>query len=83
MSTKIFSQAMRSVCGVLKTHFLTGSTITTAPASEMKGMPACSTSGTTAIVVPVVEPPTITSTLSCSSSRLAKVRAFSASPASS
>ncbi len=83
MSTKILSQAMRSVCGVLKTHFFTGSTITTAPASEMNGTPACSTSGTAAIVSPVVEPPTMTSTLSCSISRLAKVRAFSASPASS
>ena len=40
-STKIFSQAMRSVCGVLNTHFLTGSTITTAPASEMNGTCAC------------------------------------------
>ncbi len=37
-SAKIFSQAIRSVCGVLKTHFLTGSTITTAPASETKGI---------------------------------------------
>ena len=83
MSAKIFSHAMRSVCGVLNTHFLTGSTITTAPASEMNGICACSTSGTAAIVVPVVEPPTITSTLSCSISRLANVRAFSASPASS
>ena len=74
---------MRSVCGVLNTHFFTGSMITTAPASEMNGMPAASTSGTTAIVSPVVEPPTITSTLSCSIRRLAKVRAFSASPAES
>ncbi len=82
-STKIFSQAMRSVCGVLKTHFFAGSTMPTAPASETKGTPACSTIGTTAIVVPVVLPPTMRSTLSCSSSRLAKVRAFSASPASS
>ena len=45
---RTFSQAMRSVCGVLNTHFLTGSTITTAPASEMNGMPACSASGTAA-----------------------------------
>ena len=82
-SMKIFSHAMRSVCGVLKTHFLTGSMITTAPASETNGVCAASTSGTTAIVVPVVEPPTITSTRSCSSKRLAKVRAFSASPPSS
>ena len=83
MSTKIFSHAMRSVCGVLNTHFFAGSTITTAPASDTNGTPALSASGTTAIVVPVVEPPTMASTLSCSSSRLAKVRAFSASPASS
>ncbi|MNC86886.1 hypothetical protein D3C83_25730 [compost metagenome] len=83
MSRKIRSQAMRSVCGVLNTHFLTGSVITTAPAREMNGMPAASTSGTTAIVSPVVEPPTITSTLSCSIRRLTKVRAFSASPAES
>ena len=83
MSTKIFSQAMRSVCGVLNTHFLTGSTITTAPASEMNGTPACSASGTAAMVAPVVEPPTMMSTLSCSIRRLAKVRAFSASPPSS
>ena len=66
MSTNTFSQAMRSVCGVLNTHFFTGSTITTAPASEMKGICALSASGTAAIVSPVVEPPTSTSTLSCS-----------------
>ena len=83
MSAKIFSHAMRSVCGVLNTHFLTGSTMPTAPASETNGVPDCSASGIAAIVVPVVEPPTMMSTLSCSSRRLAKVRAFSASPASS
>ncbi len=80
MSAKIFSQAMRSVAGVLNTHFLTGSTITTAPASEMKGTSACSISGITAIVSPVVEPPTMASTLSSSIRRLTKVRALSALP---
>ena len=74
---------MRSVCGVLNTHFFTGSTIATLPASEMNGMPAASASGTAAMVSPVLEPPTMTSTLSCSISRLTNVRAFSASPAES
>jgi hypothetical protein len=83
MSTKIFSHAMRSVCGVLNTHFFTGSMITTAPASEMNGTPAASASGTAAMVSPVVEPPTSTSTLSCSIRRFTKPRAFSASPAES
>ncbi len=83
MSTKIFSQAMRSVCGVLNTHFFTGSTITTAPASDTNGTPAASASGTAAMVSPVVEPPTMRSTLSCSIRRFTKPRAFSASPAES
>ena len=39
MSAKIFSHAMRSVCGVLNTHFFTGSMMPTAPASEMNGVP--------------------------------------------
>ncbi len=58
MSSNTFSAAMRSVCGVLKTNFLTGSTMTTAPASEMNGMPAFSASGTDDMVAPVVVPPT-------------------------
>ena len=83
MSPKMRSQAWRSEWGVLNTHFFTGSTITTAPASEMNGTPAASASGTAAMVSPVVEPPTSTSTLSCSIRRLTKPRAFSASPAES
>ena len=55
--------------------------LTTAPASDMNGICAASTSGITAMVSPVVEPPTMTSTLSWSIRRLTKVRAFSASPA--
>ncbi len=69
MSTNTFSHAMRSVCGVLNTQRFTGSTITTAPASETNGTPALSASGTAAIVSPVVEPPTMTSTRSCSMRR--------------
>ncbi len=83
MSSKTFSAAMRSVCGVLKTNFLTGSTMTTAPASETNGMPAFSTSGTIDIVEPVVVPPTMMSTLSSSIRRLAKPLALLASLPSS
>ena len=67
---------MRSVWGVLKTHFFTGSTMTEAPASEMKGISARSTSLITAMVSPVVVPPMMKSTLSCSMRRLTKVTAF-------
>jgi hypothetical protein len=83
MSSKTFSAAMRSVCGVLKIHFFTGSTTTTAPASEMKGIPAFSTSGTIDMVAPVVVPPTMMSTLSSSIRRLAKPLALLASLPSS
>ena len=83
MSSNTFSAAMRSVWGVLKTHFLTGSMITTAPAREMKGTPARSTSGTVDIVEPVVVPPTMRSTLSSSIRRLAKPLALLASLPSS
>ncbi len=38
MSSKIFSQAIRSVCGVLKFHFFTGDTACTAPAKLISGM---------------------------------------------
>ena len=38
----------------MKTNFFTGSTMTTAPASEIKGMPAFSTSGAMDMVAPVV-----------------------------
>ena len=76
MSSKILAQAMRSVCGVLKTHFLTASMILTEPASEISGIPAFSTRGTIARVEPVVEAPTMMSTLSCSIRRLAKPTAF-------
>ena len=72
---------MRSECGILNTHFLTGSTITLAPASEMNGIWASSTSGTTAMVSPVVLPPTMMSTLSSSIRRRANVAACLASPA--
>ena len=44
------------MCGVLNTHLRTGSTIWTAPASEMNGICASSNSGIIAIVAPVVEP---------------------------
>jgi hypothetical protein len=67
----------------LKTHFLTGSTITTAPAREMKGTPAFSASGTMDMVAPVVVPPTRRSTLSSSIRRLAKPLALLASLPSS
>ena len=50
-SSKIFSQAILSVCGVLNTHFFTGSTIGMPPASEMKGICASSNSGIIAMVV--------------------------------
>ena len=83
MSSNTFSAAMRSVCGVLNTHFFTGSMITTAPASEMNGMLARSTSGAIAIVAPVVVPPISTSTLSDSIRRLVKPLALAASLPSS
>ena len=56
MSSKIFSQAMRSVCGVLKFHFFTGETACTAPAKLISGVCASSASGMIAIVLAVVEP---------------------------
>ena len=83
MSSKIFSQAMRSVCGVLKFHFLTGDTACTAPAKLISGMPASSASGMIAMVLAVVEPASSASTLSCSIRRVAKVRAWFGFEASS
>ena len=83
ISCMTFSAAMRSVCAVLNTHFFTGSMITTAPASEINGVPAPSISLTLAMVVAVVEPPTITSTRSLLSNRLVNDRALSARPPSS
>ena len=80
MSSKMRIAAMRSVWGVLKTHFFTGSTISTPPAREMNGTPAFSTSGTAAMVSPVLEPPTMTSTPSFWMSRLTKVTASFAWP---
>ena len=74
---------MRSVCGVLKTHFFTGSITTTAPASEIKGTSALVTNGTIDMVAPVVVPPMITSTLSLSIRRLVKPLALFASLPSS
>ena len=83
MSSKIFWQAMRSVCGVLNTHSLTGSMISMAPASEMNGISASSTTGMIDMVVPVVVPPMIATTSSSSTRRVAKVRALFGSPPSS
>ena len=74
---------MRSVCGVLNTHFLVGSTMPTAPANEMNGISASSNTGIIAMVVPDVVPPSTATTLSSSTRRVAKVRALSASPPSS
>ena len=82
-SPKIFSQAILSVCGVLNTHLRTGSTIWMAPASEMNGICASSNTGIIASVDPVVVPPTMATTLSSSTRRVAKVRAALASAASS
>ena len=61
----------------------TGSTISMPPASEIKGTCASSNTGIIAMVVPVVVPPTMATTLSSSMSRVAKVRALLASPPSS
>ena len=83
MSVKIFSQAIRSVCGVLKTYSRTGSMIEIAPASEMKGMPSSSATDRIDMVVPVVDPPMIATTSSSSTRRVAKVRALLGSPPSS
>ena len=83
MSAKTFSAAMRSVWGVLNTHFLTGSMMLTAPASEMNGISLRSASGTAAMVVAVVDPPIRISTLSFSIRRLVKVVALSPAPPSS
>ena len=82
-SSKIFSQAILSVCGVLKTNLRTGSTTSMAPASEMNGTFASSKTGIIAIVEPVVVPPTMAMTSSSSRRRVAKVRALLASPPSS
>ena len=82
-SAKIFSQAIRSVCGVLKVKGCGGSMISMPPASEMKGSWASSNTGRIAMVVPVVVPPTMATTRSSSTSRVAKVRALLASPPSS
>ena len=82
-SSKIFSHAIRSVCGVLKFHFLTGCTACTAPAKLISGTCASSASGMIAIVVAVVEPASSASTLSCSIARVPKVRAWFGSPPSS
>ncbi len=71
---------MRSECGVLNTHFLTGSTMGLPPPSEMNGMPVSSTMAITAMVSPVVLPPSRMSTLSFSSRRFVKVTACLASP---
>ncbi len=49
--------------------------MTPAPASEMNGIPAASTSLITAMVSPVVVPPMMTSTWSCWIRRLTKVSA--------
>jgi hypothetical protein len=83
MSAKIFSQAILSVCGVLKVKGATGSMISIPPARLMKGMRASSKTGRIAMVVPVVVPPTIATTRSSSTRRVAKVRARFASPPSS
>jgi hypothetical protein len=82
-SSKIFSHAILSVCGVLKVKGLTGSTISMPPARLMNGICASSKTGIAAIVVAVVVPPTTATTLSLSTSRVAKVRALLASPPSS
>ncbi len=82
-SSKIFSHAIRSVCGVLKFHFLTGNTACTAPAKLMSGIWFSSASPMSGIVVAVVEPARRASTLSSSMRRIAKVRAWLGSPPSS
>ena len=82
-SPKIFSHAILSVCGVLKVHLRTGSTIWMAPASEINGILASSNTGIMASVAPVVLPPTMATILSSSTRRVAKVRALSALPPSS
>ena len=83
MSSKIFWQAMRSVCGVLKVKGFTGSMMSMAPASEMKGISLSSATDRIDMEVPVVDPPMIATTSSSSIRRVAKVRALLGSPPSS
>ena len=83
MSWNTRSTAMRSEVGILNTHFRTGSTMTTAPASDRSGTCARSTSGTMAMVEPVLVGPMMRSTRSDSIRRLAKVLALAASLPSS
>ena len=80
---KVRCAAMRSVAGVLNTHLRTGSTMVSAPAIEMNGISASSTTGSTDMVVPVLVPPIMAVTLFCVSRRRAKVRAWVVSLASS
>jgi len=54
-----------------------------APASEMNGILASSNTGIIASVEPVVLPPTMATTLSSSTRRVAKVRALLGLPPSS
>ena len=76
----IFSIAMRSVCGVLKTHFLTGSTMVTPAAQEINGTSTFSMYSITAIVVPVRLGPTMASTSLPSTRRLAAFNVSAGSP---
>ena len=71
---------MRSVWGVLKVHFCTGSMIFTAPAMEMKGICSSSARGMTARDSPDEEPPRMMSTLSFLTRRLKKFTASLALP---
>ena len=57
ISSNIFWQAMRSVCGVLKVNFFTGWIISIAPAKEMNGTSASSATARIDMEVPVVVPP--------------------------
>ncbi|MNT70356.1 hypothetical protein D3C72_2087330 [compost metagenome] len=67
----------------MKTQCLTGSMISIAPASEMKGTSESSATGMIDMVVPVVVPPMMATTSSSSTRRVAKVRALFGSPPSS
>src|SRR5512137_1758956 len=72
--------AWLSFCGVLKTYFARGFTITSAAAQESSGVFDSSASALMAMVSPLVDGPMMARTFSSSMSCLAKETAFSALP---
>jgi len=78
-SSKIFPQDIGSVWGVLNTHFSHRHDDFRGTGERDEGNAGFIEIGTIARLVPVMEPPSIASTLSSSTRRVAKVRALLAS----